>query len=711
MWHSNVCKHIFIQWLNDHTFCLKLLKMFDDLNSFSDADDHGDFDLHQEIARSAFADMCHDWERNQKYDLALKRTIERLHAEGEEAHVLDIGTGSGLLSMMAVRAGADSVTACEAFRPMANCAELVIAANKGMPGRIKLIKKKSTEISVGEGKDMERTANVLVTELFDTELIGEGAIATFKHALEHLLEPSCRVIPHSATVYAQIVECPLALSWIMPKNLSNSDGDVLLRTPKEIVECRGSPAVFDIQLSQLTSFNALSEPTAVFEFEWSSNDELKYERHTRKLVKIINSGMPHVVFMWWDLKMDKEETVLLSCAPFWAHPDYEKLKLRNKNPMIPTQNVIPWRDHWMQAMYYLPQSKKALNKGQETHLDAFHDEFSLWFSLEQSVLEPAHCSCGFHNAYSRSRIGQVNEGPRNKKILNYLEQVLKKDSVVLVLGEGSLLGLALCAMGTKKVILLEANRISRQCMESYARFNKLDTAEIISDVDQLTAELSSEITHIFGEPFFGSAILPWHNAFQFGALLREIRPRVKANVMIIPKSVSIYGLPVEFLDLQKIMAPLGKCEGFDLCLMDEMIEQHSSLTDSSVEAQPLWEYPCFALGSQAKMLTINFEDGFAEPKISHGMFNITMQALSSECNGIALWADWHLDGSLGPKTTISSGPLMRIDDGPTEHPVPISWNSNWRQGVHLTTKMNKRQSISWSVQFNAQLDDCYFQFN
>jgi len=34
---------------------------------------------------------------------------------------------------------------------------------------------------------MEERANVLVTEVFDTELIGEGAIGTFRHAHEHLL--------------------------------------------------------------------------------------------------------------------------------------------------------------------------------------------------------------------------------------------------------------------------------------------------------------------------------------------------------------------------------------------------------------------------------------------------------------------------------------------------------------------------------------------
>lgn len=196
------------------------------------AEEH--FDYYQEVARSGFADMLHDTERNQKYHLALKKAIDKLHTRGLKANVLDIGTGTGLLSMMAVRCGADSVTACEAFLPMAECALQIIEHN-GMSNDIRLLKRRSTDIRVGTGpNDLLERANILVTEVFDTELIGEGAIYTFNHAHEHLLEKDCIVVPDSATMYVQVVESSVAWAWNTPKLIANLDGEVLLRTPLEV---------------------------------------------------------------------------------------------------------------------------------------------------------------------------------------------------------------------------------------------------------------------------------------------------------------------------------------------------------------------------------------------------------------------------------------------------------------------------------------------
>lgn len=38
------------------------------------------------------------------------------------------------------------------------------------------------------GGDMQTKANILVTELFDTELIGEGALPSYEHAHQNLVQ-------------------------------------------------------------------------------------------------------------------------------------------------------------------------------------------------------------------------------------------------------------------------------------------------------------------------------------------------------------------------------------------------------------------------------------------------------------------------------------------------------------------------------------------
>jgi len=52
--------------------------------------------------------------QNRLYQRGLELAIAEIKASGRVPHVLDIGTGTGLLSLMAAKAGATYVTACEA---------------------------------------------------------------------------------------------------------------------------------------------------------------------------------------------------------------------------------------------------------------------------------------------------------------------------------------------------------------------------------------------------------------------------------------------------------------------------------------------------------------------------------------------------------------------------------------------------------------------
>lgn len=76
---------------------------------------------------------------------------------------------------------------------MSACAEKIIALN-GYKDKIKVIHKGSTQLTVGENGDLPYRANILVTEVFDTELIGEGAVKTFTHAQQELLEVICQLL-------------------------------------------------------------------------------------------------------------------------------------------------------------------------------------------------------------------------------------------------------------------------------------------------------------------------------------------------------------------------------------------------------------------------------------------------------------------------------------------------------------------------------------
>lgn len=112
--------------------------------------------------------------------------------------------------MMAARAlaavggeGRGSVSACEAYLPMGKLTRRVLRAN-GMENKVKVFHKRSDELRVGA--ELDSRADILVSEILDSELLGEGLIPTLQHAHDELLVKNPKTVPYRAMTYGVLVE-------------------------------------------------------------------------------------------------------------------------------------------------------------------------------------------------------------------------------------------------------------------------------------------------------------------------------------------------------------------------------------------------------------------------------------------------------------------------------------------------------------------------
>ncbi|XP_028263869.1 protein arginine N-methyltransferase 7 [Parambassis ranga] len=658
-----------------------------------------EYDYHQEIARSCYADMLHDHDRNEKYYQGIRAAVARVKARGEKVIVLDIGTGTGLLSMMAVTAGADFCYAVEVFKPMAEAAQHIVQKN-GFSDKIKIINKHSTDVTVGQDGDMKEKANILITELFDTELIGEGALPSYEHAHQNLVQEGCEAVPHRATIYAQLVESELLWSWaqLQPVEVEGAQ----LVPPPEVGSCAGSHSVCDIQLSQVSpsNFTPLGPLCTMFSVDFSKPVSSAFCFHSSHFVAQ-STGRAQVVLSWWDLDMDPSGTIVCTMSPIWTYPQ----------PMI-----APWRDHWMQSVYFLPVESRV-TEGDELSLTACHDDYSLWYSLRSRSHTGSQadgpssrpcCTCQAHLVWTRPRFGELNDRQRTESYIRALRSVLREDSVCLSVSDGSLLPVFTHMLGAKKVFGLENSRMSKQVVEKVLEANSMKGVELLEiRPDQLTCnDLGGEqISVLMGEPYFSTSLLPWHSLF-FWYCRTALAGLLRPNASILPCSASLHIVAVEFQDLWRIRAPCGTCEGFDVTPMDEMVQRSLDFRESSeAEPHPLWEYPCRALTQSTAVMTFDFTQCIPQQQLSsEGSLPLIR---TGRCHGVALWMEYQLNEDI----TISAGLT-----GPVNEQGECEWSRHRKQGVYFfrspwESSGDGRASLSYSFTFDPSLGDIKINFS
>lgn len=274
--------------------------------------------------------MLNDKKRNLSYKQAISKAI----GQGHDV-VLDIGSGTGILSMFAVQSGAKEVYACEMSKTMYEMGLDVLKANK-MEKLIHTIHKKSTEMKLGD--DIPERVSLVVTETLDCGLLGEGILATMEHAWVNLLmastddlhhsnaKPVSKVIPAGAVVYAMAImcddirhqtrskpiisrinmfpECSIGGELMEQKSEAASSGCIRDQLEPYSTEC----------LNRLRGgFKALSCPFKVTEYDFNNPSSLNKERNVSFEIPATCDGRVDAVAAWFDLRLDEEIT--LSTGP------------------------------------------------------------------------------------------------------------------------------------------------------------------------------------------------------------------------------------------------------------------------------------------------------------------------------------------------------------------------------------------------------------
>jgi tetratricopeptide (TPR) repeat protein len=280
--------------------------------------------------------MMNEQSRNQAYFDALKAVIT------PDSTVFEIGTGSGLLAMMAAKLGAKQVVSCESVPLIAETAQQIIADNNYQK-TIKVITKKSTEIEIGI--DFPEKADILVSEIFSSELLGEHVLPSLEDAKKRLLKPQGKVIPAAGSIMIG-----LFTGDDIRRNLIVEDAfGFNLQSFNKIVSKKRMIARNDLNIQ------LLSDGVDAFHFDFEGENSFPAQSKSLEITATKN-GRCYGIIQWLKLDMNGDQKIM-----FENHPSQ-------------TSKVSNW-----QQCAYLFDAPIEVKAGQIVTVNAAHNRAVPWF--------------------------------------------------------------------------------------------------------------------------------------------------------------------------------------------------------------------------------------------------------------------------------------------------------------------------------------------
>jgi tetratricopeptide (TPR) repeat protein len=281
--------------------------------------------------------MMNDTLRNEAYLAALRSAITA------DSKVFEIGTGSGLIAMMAARLGAKQVTTCEAVELIAGTAKEVVTAN-GLADSINVIAKQSTDVVVGV--DITDRADILVSEILSSEFLGEAVLPSIEDAKSRLLKPGGRIIPGAGSIMISLFGGDGIGRNVRVDNACGFD----LSKFNEITSNKLHILRYDLDIE------LLSDDVEAFNFDFNAQDYFPADQKVLR-IPVRTAGRCFGLIQWNRMQMD--EVVV-----FENHP-----------------SVRVAESGWSRVIYLFPDPINV-EPGQIAVISATHDRQTPWFTLE-----------------------------------------------------------------------------------------------------------------------------------------------------------------------------------------------------------------------------------------------------------------------------------------------------------------------------------------
>jgi len=282
--------------------------------------------------------MINDNDRNNFYLSALKSVIKT------SSSVFEIGTGSALLSVMAANLGAHEINTCETNSIMANTATKIIADNN-LSKKINVIRKKSNAIKVGE--DINKPADVLVSEIFSSNLLSEEALSSLEDAKKRLISKNAKIIPEYGSIMISLFGGDDIGKNIYTEKFEN----IKLKKFNSII------AKKHILHRQDLKIDLMSNASEAFRFDFVNKNDFPPENKKIE-IEATKKGRSYGIIQWIKLEMGNG--------------------LNHENHPSNLTKASGW-----QRILYVFDDPIELSIGQKVVITAKHERNIVWFFLEK----------------------------------------------------------------------------------------------------------------------------------------------------------------------------------------------------------------------------------------------------------------------------------------------------------------------------------------